>query len=190
MAGDVLRRDERVWIDSIPSFAELGAPVCTFAGAMAAALAIGPHPLSVEDILCLSGYAFHTRWCQSDGKPTGCPGSVSLEQGFLLGAFSENSGWQLEILIAQGWDKPEMQRAIPWILESIDAGRPVIIEDRYINASVLYGYIVQGDQFLLNTYTDGEIEANLTELSQDPAYAFILKRTWSHHLLQTCFAAS
>ena len=145
MAANILREGDRVWIDGIPSFSAVGNPVSTFAGSMAAALAVTHQPLSVEDILGLSGYAFHTRWCQSDGKPTGCPGSVSLEQGFLPAAFSKHSGWQLKTLFAQGWDKPGMQRAIPDIIASIDAGKPVIVEDKYVHASVLYGYINQGN---------------------------------------------
>jgi hypothetical protein len=116
MAGVVSREDGHVWIDGVPDFSEVGWPVCMFAGAMAAALAVTPHPLSVEQILALSGFAFHTRWCQSDGKPTGCPGSVSLEQGFPLRALTEHSGWQLEILFGEGWARPEMQRALPRIL--------------------------------------------------------------------------
>lgn len=175
MAADVNRNGERVWISGVPSFDEVGNPACTFAASMAATLAVTSHPLSVEDILGLSGYAFHVRWCLHDGKPAGCPGSVSLEQGYLPAAFSAHSGWQLRILLAQGWDHPDMQAAVPDIMASIDAGRPVIIEDRCINASVLYGYVGQGERYLLNTHMDGHIEAGLADLSQDPAYAFLLE---------------
>jgi hypothetical protein len=176
MAGNVLRDGERVWIDPLPSFADLGNPVCTWAGAMAAALSVTARPLSAEQILALSGYAFHNRWCHnSAGQPTGCPGSVSLEQGFLLAAFSEHSGWQLEVFVDQGWDKPNMQRAIPRIIASIDAGVPAVIEDKHINASLLYGYVDRGEQLLLNTYLDGHIQAAWTEVGQDPAYAFVLQ---------------
>jgi len=142
---------------------------------MAAASAVTRHPLSVEDILCLSGYAFHARWCLSDGRPTGCPGSVSLEQGYLPAALMKHSGWQLRILIAQGWDRPDMQGAAPAIRAAIDAGMAVVIEDEYIDASVLYGYVSQGETYLLNTYMKGQIEAELAGLSQDPAYAFIIE---------------
>jgi hypothetical protein len=96
MAAQTIREGDRVWIADIPPFSEFGRPVCTFAGSLAAALAYSSHPLSVEDILGLSGYAFPTRWCYSDAKPTGCPGSVSLEQGFLLSALSAHSGWQFQ----------------------------------------------------------------------------------------------
>jgi hypothetical protein len=65
MAVEILCEGEHVWIEGIPPFAEIGEPVCTFAGSMAAALSTTSHPLSVEDILGLSGYAFHTRWCHS-----------------------------------------------------------------------------------------------------------------------------
>lgn len=140
-----------------------------------AALAVTCHPLRVEEILALSGYAFHVRWCLTDGLPTGCPGSVSLEQGYLPAAFSEHTGWRLRVLIASGWDHPDMQRAAPDIIASIDAGMPVVIEDRYIHASVLYGYARQGERYLLNTHVEGPIEAELACLSQDPAYAFILE---------------
>jgi hypothetical protein len=174
MIAHVLRNGERVRIDGIPSYAEVGGPVCTFAGAMAAALAVTAHPLNAEEILALSGYAFHTRWCLSDGRPTGCPGSVSLEQGFLLPAFSGHSGWQIKVLYDQGWDRPDMQRAIPDMIASIDAGRPVVIEDEYTNAAVLYGYVRGGDRYLVNTYAKGPIEAALSDLGQDPALAFVL----------------
>jgi hypothetical protein len=175
MAANVIREGDRVWISGLPSFAEVGDPACTFAASMAAALAATSHPLSVEDILCLSGYAFHTRWCLSNGKPTGCPGSVSLEQGFLPGAFSEHSGWRLRVLIGQGWSDPAVRDAVQDIVASIDAGRPVIIEDRVINASLLYGYANQGESFLLRTHIDGHIEASLEDLSQDPAMGFLLE---------------
>ena len=127
MVAKIIRERDRVWIADVPPFSEFGKPVCTFAGAMAAALSVTEHPLNAEDILGLSGYAFHTRWCQSAGKPTGCPGSVSLEQGFLLDALSEHSGWRLKILFGQGWADPEMQCGVPAIVASIDAGMPVII---------------------------------------------------------------
>jgi hypothetical protein len=57
----------------------------------------------------------------------------------------------------------------------VDDGRPVIIEDKCINAAVLYGYINEGERPLPNTYLDGYIEATLAERSQDPAFAFILR---------------
>lgn len=175
MAAKIIREGDGIWIAEVPPFSESGRPVCTFAGSMAAVLAHSSHPLGVEDILGLSGYAFHTRWCHSNGEPTGCPGSVSLEQGFLLDALSEHSGWRFRMLFDQGWDKAKMQRGVPAILASIDAGTPVIIEDRYIDAAVLYGYINHGERFLLNSYREGYIEAALADLSQDPAYAILLE---------------
>jgi hypothetical protein len=108
----------------------------------------------VVNILGLSGYAFHTRWCHFDGNPTGCPDSVSLEQGFLVQAFSEHSGWKLQILFGQGWDRPEWQRAVPAIIASIDAGRPVVIEDKYIDAAVLYGCVNQKEVEMLASALD------------------------------------
>ena len=54
MAGKVLREDGRVWIYGVPGFSEVGSPVRKFPGAMVAALAVAPHPLSVDDILALS----------------------------------------------------------------------------------------------------------------------------------------
>lgn len=178
MAEKVLRDGGRVWIDSIPSFSELGMPVCTFAGSMAAASAVTEHPLTSEEFLALSGYAFHVRWNVPDVGPTGCPGSVSAEQGRIPDAFSKHGGWRLKMIYAEGpngWDKPNMQQAIPEIIASIDAGKPVIIEDKYIIASVLYGYINQGERFLVNTYIEGPIEVEVADLGQDPALAFLLK---------------
>ena len=179
MAEKVLRDGGRVWIDSVPSFSELRMPVCTFAGSMAAASAVTEHPLTSEDVLALSGYAFHVRWCVPDVGPTGCPGSVSAEQGRIPEAFNKHSGWQLKMIYAEGpngWDKPNMQQAIPEIIASIDAGKPVIIEDKYINASVLYGYINQGERFLVNTYIEGPTEVEAADLSRFPhALAFLLK---------------
>jgi hypothetical protein len=144
MNENVLRDGERTWIDSIPSFSELGMPVCTFAGSMAAALSVTEHPLRAEEILALSGYAFHVRWNVPEVGPVGCPGSVSAEQGRLPDAFSKNTGWRIKVISAEGpngWDKPKMRQVIPEITASIDAGRPILVEDEFINASVLYGYI-------------------------------------------------
>jgi hypothetical protein len=137
----VKSEDGKVWIEGVPPLVEPGrtfsllmlpGKICTFAGAIEAALAVTQYPYSYNEILGLSGLAFRVRWYVGENGPTGCPCSPIGETPDTLAAFSRASGWQIEDCVDAGWDSPYMQKVKPKIVQSIDAGRPVLVRHLWV----------------------------------------------------------
>jgi hypothetical protein len=179
----VKRKDGEVWIEGVRPLVEPGqtfsllalpGKICTFAGAMEAALAVTRHPYTYDEILGLSGLAFRVRWHVGENGPTGCPCSPIGETPDTLAAFSRASGWQIGDFAGAGWDNPHMQGVIPKIRQSIDVGTPVLVYDKHLNSSIIYGYADRREVFLLQTHMDGFTKCPVSELGQDPALAFLL----------------
>ena len=179
----VKRENGKVWIEGVPPLVEPGrgfsllvlpGKICTFAGALEAALAVTEYPYTYDEVLGLSGLAFRVRWYVGENGPTGCPCSPIGETPDTLASFSRASGWQIGDFADAGWDNPHMQEVVPKIRQSIDAGKPVLVYDQHLNSSVIYGYADPGDVFILQTHIDGSVECPVSELGQDPALAFLL----------------
>lgn len=69
MKANVKREDGKAWIDGVPALGWGKQIECTYAGAVAAALAVTEHPVSYEEIMGFSGLAFRLRWWLSSTKP-------------------------------------------------------------------------------------------------------------------------
>lgn len=171
MTARMVRKNGTV-IEGVPPFTGwLKLP--TFAGALEAALAVTEYPLSYEDILGVSGLAFRVRWYVGENGPTGCPCSPTGESPTVWAAIRKATGWQYQVFMLTGWDNPLMQKVIPKIFTSIDAGRPVLVVDKNLDSAVMYGYTKE--TFLVQTYYEADVQCTLSELGQTPAVALFLK---------------
>lgn len=173
MKPKIVRENNTVKIKGVPTFTGwLKLP--TFAGALEAALSVTDNPVTYEDILGLSGLAFRVRWFVGENGPTGCPCSPTGESPLVWTTIGKTTGWQLEEFMEDGWDNPRMQKIIPDIVKSIDAGRPVLAVDKNLDSAVIYGYTDQ-ETFLVSTYYEPFIQCRVSGLGQTPALAIFLK---------------
>jgi hypothetical protein len=170
------RADSTVWIEGVPTLTGWH-KLPTFAGALEAALSVTEHPVSYTDILGLSGLAFRTRWFVGPDGPTGCPCSPTGETPVVWAAVSRGTGWQLEPFDGDGWDAPGMRRTVPRIVDSIDAGRPVIAVDVDLNSGVIYGHKQDRVTFFVRTYYAESVQCGVSGLGQNPALVVFLR----HH---------
>lgn len=167
------RADQTVWIEGIPTLTGWRR-LPTFIGALEAALSVTEHPVSYIDLLGLSGLAFRVRWYVGPDGPTGCPCSPTGETPVVWSAICRGTGWQIEPFDGDGWDAPGMKRIVPRIVDSIDAGRPVIAVDRDLNSSVIYGHKQDRITFLVCTYAQDSVQCDVSGLGQSPALAVFL----------------
>ena len=151
------RADNTLWIEGVPTLTGWR-KLPTFVGALDAALSVTEHPVSYIDLLGLSGLAFRTRWYAGPDGPTGCPCSPTGETPMVWSAIGRGTGWQLEPFDGDGWNAPGMRRIVPRIVDSIDAGRPVIAVDRDLNSGVIYGHKQDRVTFLVRTYTQDTVQ--------------------------------
>lgn len=165
----IVQENGTVRIEGVPTLNWSKLP--TFAGALEAALTVTEHALLYEDILGVSGLAFRTRWFVGENGPTGCPCSPTGETPTVWAAIRK-TGWQLEKFIEDGWDTPLMQKVIPKIVASIDAGRPVLAVDKNLDSAVIYGYTDK--EFLVRTYYEPVVCCGVSELGQSPSLAIFL----------------
>jgi hypothetical protein len=169
------RADKTVWIEGVPTLTGWR-KLPTFIGALEAALSVTEHPVSYTDLLGLSGLAFRVRWYVGPDGPTGCPCSPTGETPMVWSAIGRGTGWQLEPFDGDGWDAPGMKRIVPRIVDSIDAGRPVIAVDKDLNSSVIYGHKQDRVTFLVRTYSQDTVQCDVSGLGQSPALAVFLPR--------------
>ena len=139
--GQVRRENGRVWIDGVPELRWGHSGECTFAGALAAALAVTDRPVSYGDLMGYSGLAFRIRWYRRFDQPDWCPSSPVGEFSEEIETVTRAIGWGVRQESEMGKDQPSMERFAPAIRESIDAGRPVVgYPDKDLNVAVAYGY--------------------------------------------------
>ena len=126
----------------------------------------------------LSGIAFRVRWYVDEERgPKGCPCSPVGETPDALGAFSKATGWKLKDVMEDGWVHPRMQQTIPEIIASVGEGKPVLVYDKSLNLTVIYGFINNGEKYLIRPY-DSDVDSIqwlLSDLGQDPARVILLK---------------
>jgi hypothetical protein len=145
------RENDRVWIDGLPTL-EWGRPgECTYAGALATALAVTDHPATYTEIMGWSGLAFRVRWYR-DGC---CPSSAVGEFPEELEATRRATGWELPCI--DNWDGrrgPGMTSVAPDVVRSIEAGVPLIgyPTSNELDVAVLYGYERDGAAFLWRAF--------------------------------------
>jgi len=153
--AEVRRENGRVWIEDVPELRWGHSGECTFAGALAAALAVTTRPVSYGDLMGYSGLAFRIRWYRRFDEPDWCPSSPVGEFSEEIETVARPIGWRMRQESEMGKDRPAMERFAPAIRESIDAGRPVVgYPDKDLNVAVAYGYEdVDGrTTFLWNAY--------------------------------------
>jgi hypothetical protein len=159
----------------------------TFAGALEAATAITSNPWSYQDILGITGLAYRTRWYLT-GDERGWDGAAPIAEEREEIALFAGSGWRLRLAavdVAQPTLvelalNPQVTTSAPVsrpqpngealqfrdaIIESIDAGLPVLCKDRTsLDMSVVYGYEDDGDVVVMNDYWGVDNRLPLAEM--------------------------
>jgi hypothetical protein len=149
---------------------------CTFAGCLEAALAVTDHPYKYAEIMGYSGMAFRTRWWRWEKKPSWDPSVAVGEFPAEIAATSAATGWHLRI--EKGPDKaPHMERFVPDIVKSINAGRPVLGYPPHLNVAVIVGYQDGGKTLLLRDYFEGQRLLQLPATKLGPQLIFLDKWT-------------
>jgi RNA polymerase sigma-70 factor (ECF subfamily) len=144
---------------------------CTFAGALAAALAATEHPYSYAEIMGLSGLAFRTRWFCGHAGRSWCPSSAVGELPEETAAVEAATGWRFRQ--EWHWDEPQMGRFAPEVASAIDAGRAVLAYAPDLNVGVVYGYEDDGRKILMRDYQKGEEPASVQLSKLGPMLIFL-----------------
>jgi hypothetical protein len=145
--GTVRREGEHVAIEGLPKIGFAISGRCSYAGALAAALAVTKQPYTYDQIMAYSGLAFRVRWFRSRERPDWCPSSAVGEFPLELQAVSEATGW-LQKATAR-WDADAaMTDLLPAIERSIDRGVPVLGYPSLDNLDlgIIYGYEPDAEQ--------------------------------------------
>lgn len=163
----------------------------TFAGALESATAVTTNPWSYQDILGMTGLAFRTRWYQT-GDARRWDGAAPIAEEREEIALFAGSGWKLHLgsidvpqptlvelsLNPQVTNPASATRPQPngealhfrnEIIESIEAGLPVLCKDRKsLDMAVLYGYAANGDNgsevVIVNDYWSVDNRVPLAEM--------------------------
>ena len=175
--AQVIRSNDSAVINGVPIISwAAGGKDCTFAGALEAALAVTDHPYKYSDIMGYSGMAFRTRWWRWDKTPSWDPSMAVGEFAAEIEATRKATGWQLRYEL--GPDKtPHMERFLPAIMKSIDAGLPVLGYPPHLNMAVIYGYEKGGKTLLLRDYFEGRRTLRLEPGKLGPMLIFLDKWT-------------
>jgi hypothetical protein len=149
-----------------------------FAGALEAATAPTPTPLSFDEILSLTGFAMGFRWWE------GAPGNEakwcvsSMDIGyfpFVLDAVTRHTGIGLTPLWYKGnMSEEEHVELFSRVMESIDAGNAVLCSP-FGNLGVIFGYEEQDRTLYVNHYLAAEpARMSLKEIN-GPTYLVFLE---------------
>ena len=161
MATSVKREGGKVWIEGVPTLSWIKDGECTYAGALAAALAATEYAYSYSEIMGFSGLAFRTRWYQNDTGAAWCPSSPVGEFPEPMAATEQATGWRFRGVVRLGLKEPHMEQFAPDIVAAIDSGRPVLAYEPGLNMAVIYGYEGGGETVLLRDYSTGETPLEL-----------------------------
>ena len=153
----VKREGGKVWIEGVPPLA-WGKQDCTYAGSMAAALAVTDRPVGYADVMGFSGLAFRVRWWQrNDRFPGWCPSTAVGEFPEEIAATARAIGWRLDVVDEMANEaNPRMERYASRITASIDAGKPVPAYLPDMNLGVVYGYEEGGKALRMRSYIAGD----------------------------------
>lgn len=144
------------WIDSVPTLGWGRGRECTFAGALEAAIRPSNYPCGYSAIMGMTGLAFRTRWFCGNEKQRWCPSCAVGEMPEEIGAATTATGWPLHAEFLDVSNHDSIQRITQAIVESIDAGRPVLAYEPNLNMDVIYGYSDKGKTLLLRDYFKGD----------------------------------
>jgi hypothetical protein len=156
-------------IEQVPALGWGRSGETTFCGALAAALKATDHPVSYDDLMGYTGLAFRMRWYQGPaGKQRWCPSSPVGEFPDEIAAAGRASGWTLRT--EAHMEAPEganMGRFAGQIVESIDAGRPVLAYESRMNMAVIHGYRDGGRTLLMRDYFRGESDGGASAVEAE-----------------------
>jgi hypothetical protein len=138
------------WIEGLPPLAWGQGKDCTFLGGLEAALRVTDDPYSYADLMGFSGVAFRVRT-----RHDLCPSSAVAELPDEYAAIHRATGWNLPTEVQfgqQGWQPAVAQK----IVASIDAGKPVLAYNDYLDIGVVYGYEQGGAVLWYSDYQSGQ----------------------------------
>ena len=144
---------------------------CTFAGALASALAATEHPYTYSDLMGFSGLAFRTRWYHGRTGARWCASSAVGELPEETAAIEAATGWRFRQ--EWHWRNPNMGRFAPDVAKAIDAGRPVLVYAPDLNVGVAYGYDAGGHRVLMRGYEQGDTPAAAELAKLGPMLIFL-----------------
>lgn len=150
----------RVSIESVPPLYWGRGQDTTYCGAMAAALAaVGPK-LDYDTLMGDSGLAFRVRWWRTNDGPGWCPSSPVGEFSPWTDAVEASAGWRAkwETHLDNVNGVTDMMQFREQVVQSIDAGRPVLAYMGNLDVSVLYGYEADAQRVLVRSYYTGDNE--------------------------------
>jgi RNA polymerase sigma factor (sigma-70 family) len=146
-------------LENIPKLGWGNRKECTYCGALEAALTLTDHPFDYPTIMGVTGLAFRTRWYQGPANymrwcPSSCVGEFPEEDEW----FRQATGWRFRVEAHLGDKEPKMGRFAQDVVNSINAGRPVLGYDKTWNMAVIKGYEDGGQVVLMQTYGSPETE--------------------------------
>jgi RNA polymerase sigma-70 factor (ECF subfamily) len=144
---------------------------CTFAGALASALAATEHPCSYTDLMGFSGLAFRVRWYHGKTGARWCASSPVGELPEETDAVEAATGWRFRQ--EWHWSDPKMGRFAPDVAAAIDAGKAVLVYAADLNVGVAYGYDEGGKQVLMWDYGKGDEPAAVPLAKLGPMLIFL-----------------
>lgn len=156
MPTDLKAEQDRALIEGVPKLAWGVGQDCTFAGALASAMAVTEHPYSYAELMGLSGLAFRVRWSNDEVATQWCPSCAVGEQPYEYQALKRLTGWELPTDVQFGQENPDTDAIRAKIVASIDAGKPVVAYASSLDMAVIYGYADGGDTLLVSDYCQAD----------------------------------
>lgn len=168
------------WLENIPVLILGLQRDHSYVGAVEAALKSLKSDLDYYELMAISGEGMIIRWYKACGGKRW--GGESLPGMFHSGfqRLSKYSEYEFEVVQEENGEEKNKAR----IVESINAGIPVLCLDRGQNLSVLFGYESEGDIMLVRPYIDSgaaqpdwdaAVRYNFTDLF--PYYVFLHKNS-------------
>ncbi|MAF10422.1 hypothetical protein CMK11_08220 [Candidatus Poribacteria bacterium] len=146
----ITRENGSVVIDGVPSLSFPG-KMCTYAGALEAAMAVTAHPYDYTDLMGVSGLAFRVRWYDADGRKW-CPSASVGEFPEEAAAIAKATGWKGSAILFDDWANPDVGRYASRITAAVNAGLPVVTYAGALNCATIYGYTDDGEQLYIRSY--------------------------------------
>ena len=173
----VKRKDNKVWIEGVPTLGWGKRKETTFCGALEATMAVTEHPYTYQELMGYSGLAFRVRWFQGSIGQRWCPSSPVGEFPEEYAAIQKATGWNLPTKEFLSEENPRMERFIPDIVKSINSGMPVLAYEPKLNMDVIYGYEDDGKTLLMRDYFKGEEPLRLPATELGALITFIKGHT-------------
>jgi hypothetical protein len=154
---------DRFAIDGVPMLAWGKSGETTFCGALAAALAVTDRPVDYATLMGDTGLALRTRWYRTDdpANPIGwCNSSPVGEFSPWTDLAAKCIGWSIRFqTFIPGYNVTEpvdMSRFVADVIDSIDAGLPVLCYPRQLDVGLIHGYENAGQALLARSYYESQ----------------------------------